>query len=229
MAETPAATSLTSSAAPTTPATPNSSQTPPATETPQTPAGSTSAAAPAPVPAEGAEGDGQPQGGGEPLAVANLKVPEGLTVDEKSMTSFVDLMNNQKMSLAERAQALVDLQAGLVKTASEAGTKAWLDLQDTWRSEAEKLPEFGGDKLAATSASIGQLIAKYGGNQQEVEGLKAAMDLTGAGNHPAVFAFLGRIARDLVKEGAPATGSAPSAKEGATLAQRLFPNLPTTG
>lgn len=126
-----------------------------------------------------------------PFKVEELKVPEGMTVDEATSKSFVELVN--KFGIGRDAAAeLVNLQASLAKSASEAGSKAWNDMQETWRKEVEADPALGGEKLKPALGAISKLVDQFGSPE-----LRTAFDLTGAGNNPHVIRFLHKIASQL--------------------------------
>lgn len=153
-----------------------------------------------------------------PLARDAITFPEGLTYADETVTGFLDLMNNQELTPAERAQGLIDLQAKVAQEASEANSSAWNTLQETWQGQAKADPEFGGDKFQATMTNVGKLVQEYGN-----DALREALDTTGAGNHPEVIRFLSKLS-SLLTEGGPATGT-PKAGGDTTPAQRLFPSM----
>lgn len=168
---------------------------------------------------EGGANDDTNEGGStetqpEPLTADAVKMPEGFEVDEASMTKFLDVMNNAEMTPAERAQALVDLQAEVMNAASERGSQLWQQTQDQWRQEAEK--EFG-TELQPMLGNIKQLIDDYGDDE-----FREVMDTTGAGNHPSMIRFLNKLAKERSAEGAPAAGSPGTA--GRTAAEILYPS-----
>ena len=160
------------------------------------------------------DGPGKDETQPEPLTADAVTVPEGFEVDEASMTKFLDIMNNAEMTPAERAQALINLQAEVMNAASERGSQLWQQTQDQWRQEAEK--EFG-NELQPVLGNIKQLIDDYGDDE-----FLEVMDTTGAGNHPAMIRFLNKLAKERSVEGAPATGAPGTA--GRTAAEILYPS-----
>ena len=143
-------------------------------------------------------------------------MPEGFSVDDKAMASFLEIANGQKLS-AETAQALINLQANLSTQASEAGSKAWNDQQATWQTEIQADPEIGGANLEKTISNIGQLMSRFGNDE-----VRQAFDKTGAGNNPHIVKFLNTMFAQLkepqpVNPGGPAGGNAPL-----TLAERMY-------
>src|SRR6185503_5483162 len=81
-------------------------------------------------------------------------------------------------------------------------------LQNKWVSEIKADPEIGGVRLEASMASAARAIDRLG-----VPGLKEALNLTGAGNNPAVvkaFVRLGQmVSEDRFTPGNDAPPAAP--------------------
>lgn len=177
---------------------------------------------------EGSEGAADPSGDADftPLTQEDISLPEGLTVDKELMGSFLEVANEAKMP-KEVAQKLVDLQTNAMQKASESISQAWSEMQEQWREEVKKLPEFGGENLSKTTAHISRLIESFGGTAEEQKALRQVFDFTGAGNNPQMIAFLGRLSKELVTEGVPVTGQPSSQKSGASLAERMFPDNPS--
>jgi len=157
----------------------------------------------------------------EPLTMESIKLPEGFTVDEEISNNFLEVMNDAKLTPGERAQKLIDLQAGLMAKAAEANYKAWSDMQTQWQDEVRADPEIGGEKLAPALGEISKLVDTYGSPE-----LRQALDLTGAGNNPHVIKFLHKIAKDL-GEGGPVLGAPSQSKD--SLADRLYPSMKKQG
>lgn len=156
-----------------------------------------------------------------PLSFENIKLPEGLTIPDEDRTAVLDIMNDDKLSGADRLQRLVDFQGQVMQRAAEANFKAWTDLQSQWQDAVRADPEIGGDKLQPALGEISKLVDKYGSPE-----LREAMDTTGAGNHPAIVKFLSKVAKDL-SEGGPVLGAPSSAKE--SLADRMYPSMKKQG
>lgn len=153
-----------------------------------------------------------------PLTSEALKFPEeGFIVDEALRDGFLELVNNQEMSPADRAQGLVDLHLKAVQQASEKSSEGFAATQLQWREQAQADPEIGGDKLDGVLATVSKAINQFGSPE-----LREAMDLTGAGNHPAVIKFLHKMAKHF-EEGTPVSGGAASG--GQTLADKMFPSM----
>jgi len=154
---------------------------------------------------------------GEPLAAEALQFPEGFQVDEGLRDEFLGIVNDAEMSAADRANALIGLQGKVLEAASEANSAAWNQMQETWQKEVKADPEIGGGNFQATLDKVGNLVAEYGSDE-----LKQAMDITGAGNHPAVIRFLAKVADQLTEVSKPVVGTPASSL---SAAQRLYPTM----
>jgi hypothetical protein len=153
----------------------------------------------------------------EPLTLESFKIPEEFSVDEEAKSSFVDILNDDKLSAADRAQKLIDLQVGVMTKAANAISEQWNTQQTTWQSEVRADPEIGGANLEPTLGKINVLLDKYGSTE-----LRGVFDLTGAGNNPHMIKFLSKIANDL-GEGGPVLGGPPAAQ--APLANKMYPSM----
>lgn len=133
------------------------------------------------------------------------------------MGEFLTLMNDQKVSPAERAQKLIDLQIKAVTDLNAAGEAAFAEQQTQWQNEVRADPEFANGKLDPALGEILKLIGKFGTPE-----LKAVMTTTGAGNNIHVMKFLHAVAKQLNEPG-PVVGSPASST--ATLAEKLYPSM----
>jgi len=177
---------------------------------------------PAPVAALAPAVEGQPVAQ-VPLSLTDLQLPEGLTLDDATAASFFDLVQKD-MTAKERANALVGFHAKLAETqvqkVVDEYARQWTETETKWKGEIETA--YPGEKLAAAQANIAKVLDRYGSKEA-----REAFVATGAGNHPALFAFLDKIGRDLVEktpvQGNPASG-APLSR-----AERLFSGVKTNG
>ena len=151
-----------------------------------------------------------------PFKVEEIKLPEGMTIDEAATKPFVEIVN--KFGLPRDAVTeLVNLQAKVMSDASEKGSADWNTLQDDWRTQVQSDPDIGGTKTAPTLGAISKLIDEFGTPE-----LRTAFDLTGAGNNPHVIKFLAKLSGKLTEGGySPAT--VPGSGQ-LTAAERMFPN-----
>ena len=136
-----------------------------------------------------------------------FKLPDGLTADAEAMKAATDLFADSKLS-QEQAQKFIDFAASREKATAQAGVRAFVDLQTRWVSEIKADPEIGGSRLQASIASAARAIDRL-----DVPGLREALDLTGAGNNPAIvkaFARLGQmISEDRFRPGNGAPPNTP--------------------
>lgn len=196
----------------TTPVTPDTS-----TEQPVSAAGGTLLGAqpePAPAPVEPPKADA-PAG----FAVTDLTLPEGLTAEDPALAQFVTEMNEAKVP-KEASQKLLDQHYKAMKDAQEAGAKLYADMNKKWADEVRADPEIGGEKLPATLASIAKVVDRFGGDQ-----LRAALDLTGAGNHPAVVKAFAQIGAALNESGNAVQGGPVTQTKPTMGAAALYPHL----
>lgn len=163
-------------------------------------------ASPAPEPAPAAEA--------EPLTVDALKLPEGAAPDPEALTSYVEFANAQGLNV-EQAQAALDLHAQTLTQFSAHMQQEWENTQNAWQEQCRALPDIGGDKLEPALGQIAQVVERYGSKE-----LREALDVTGAGNHPAVVQFLHRISK-VVNEAPPVSGQ-PTATAPTSRAERMF-------
>ena len=151
-----------------------------------------------------------------PFKAEEIKLPEGLAADETTQKSLVELINKHGVP-RDAVNDLLALQANVTKSASERNTADWNKMQETWRDQITKDPIIGGDKLAPTLANITKVIDKFGSPE-----LRQALDLTGAGNNPAIIKFMAKIA-DQFKEGSLTPASNPGSQP-ISAAQKIYPS-----
>lgn len=152
-----------------------------------------------------------------PLTAEAIKLPEGLEADTPTQEKFLAVMNNRDLTPAAQAQALVDLQAEVLKGASERASQLWADKQTEWQNEVKADAEIGGAKLDETLGGISTMLNTYGTPE-----LRQAFDETGAGNNVHIVRFLHKMA-GMVNEPRLTPAATPAAAD-ASLADRLFPN-----
>lgn len=150
---------------------------------------------------------------------ADFKLPEGAKVDEAQMKVFTDLAADANLP-QEQAQKFIDLALARERAIVEGGTKAFVDIQTKWVSEIKADPEIGGDKLTASLAHAARAIDRLGGDP-----LKNALDLTGAGNNPAVAKAFVRMGQ-LLAEDRFRPGKNPPPGPSRTPAQIIYGDAP---
>lgn len=151
-----------------------------------------------------------------PLEASAFKLPEGLTFADDDMNAFLGIINNQELSLQDRAQALIDLQAGLAMKSSEAGSQAWQTQMQNWQAEVQNDPELGGANYEKTIASVGRVMDKFATPE-----IRQAFDDTGAGNHPQIVRFLAALGNQF-SEASPTQPGNPTNAGNQSTADRIF-------
>lgn len=166
---------------------------------------------------------------GAPEKYEDFKVPEDFELVPEVMAKATPIFKELGLSQAG-AQKLVDLYAEQGREAAEAPYKVWADTQEKWVNEIKADPELG-SKLPEVRATVSKALDALGDVKMANE-FKAAMDYTGAGNHPAFIRAFYRLAQ-MVTEGGHVAGKGPSpagqrgpgaAPESA--AKAMYPNLP---
>jgi hypothetical protein len=140
-----------------------------------------------------------------------FKLPDGATVDGEQLEQATTLFKEAGLP-HEQAQKFIDLALSREQAAATRGVQAFVDLQTKWVSEIKADPEIGGTRFEASMASASRAIDRLG-----VPGLKEALNLTGAGNNPAIvkaFVRLGQmVSEDRFMPGrnaAPAASRSPA-------------------
>lgn len=187
-------------------------------ETPAVPPPTTEAPAPTMLGTEQPKAAAAPA----PFDAKAFKAPEGFNLNETSMASFAEVINGD-LSPKERGEKLMGLYADTVKSIGEANMAAWQKTNDEWVNEVKADKEIGGDKLDATRAEIAKAIDGLG--EKLAPEFRKALDITGAGNHPAVVRALSSWAKAL-NEGKHVSGAPASQKEAIDLAKTWYPNSP---
>jgi len=127
-------------------------------------------------------------------------------------------MNDDKLTAADRAQKLIDIQTNLIKSQDEAATAAWNAQQETWQNEVKADPEVGGDKMDGVLAGITKVITEYGSPE-----IAEILTNTGAGNNVHKVRMMNKIAKALNEGTGHANGNPPPDEKSA--AQKLFPSM----
>lgn len=148
-------------------------------------------------------------------------IPEGFDYDDGKVSEFTTLARELNLS-QEQAQKLVDLHV-----------RHWLGFEEQtkaqareWSRQSMEDPEFGGQKFMHSLRDAHRFINVFGG-----EKLKAALDATGAGNHPEIFKAFARAGR-ILGEDQLVTGAGTAAARGGTfadLANTLYPDMKNGG
>ncbi|MFZ0931248.1 MAG: hypothetical protein WAN11_21760, partial [Syntrophobacteraceae bacterium] len=110
----------------------------------------------------------------------------------------------------EQAQKLLSFGGDKIKALTEAPYKAWSEMQTKWQAEVKADPEIGGTKFQ-DSVKAAALVFQPGEsnpfvtNDADAQALRDALNMTGAGNNPALVKLFVRMG-NLLKEPGSLTG-----------------------
>ena len=157
--------------------------------------------------------------------------PEGQQLNQQFLDEATPIFKELGLDNA-KAQKLVDTWNKLAKSESDLSVEAVNRMREGWRTEFTKSDL--GSKVDDVKASVGRMKDAIFAN--DAVGRKAfedAMDLTGAGDHPAVIAAWYKASQKFT-EGTHVSGGKPSplgqrapGEAPKSAAQRMYPNLPS--
>lgn len=161
-----------------------------------------------------------------------FKAPEGRELDAKLIEAATPIFKELSLS-NEAGQKLVDFYNTAQAGAQTAAEKVMTDMRAEWRGKIIADPALGDGKdnlRPEARANIAKAIESIGDAKAQTA-FKEALDLTGAGDNPAIASALNTLGK-LLSEGTLVAGGRPSpggqTAPGAvklTPAQRMFPNL----
>ena len=122
-------------------------------------------------------------------------LPDGAPMDQAALDAFVPLAREMNLN-QEQAQKLVDLYARQVSGASSAAIEQWRSIEKGWIDEVRADPVIGGGRLDENLALAARAVDAFGGNE-----LRAALDMTRAGSHPAIVRAFAQIGRMIAEDG----------------------------
>lgn len=164
---------------------------------------------------EGDKKDDKPQGAPEKYEA--FKFEDGVTVDDATLESAQPLFKEANLS-QEQAQKFVDFYAQQVKAATDAQVKRWEDLQNTWREEAKKDKDFGGQKFEENVALAKKALDQFGSQE-----LLEHCTLYGWGNNVHFLKFASKVGK-AISDDSIHGGGKPSADQ-KTAGDALFADM----
>ncbi len=150
---------------------------------------------------------------GAPETYADFTAPEGYTLDKSAIDAFVPIAKELGLT-QEAAQKLVGFHTAQMIEAAKAPAATYEATRNDWQAKVKADPDLAkavnGDKvgLEAVKLDIGRALTAMGDPQLAGE-FKSAMDLTGAGDHPAFVKTLWKLAQ-FATEGKHVNGAGPS-------------------
>jgi hypothetical protein len=179
------------------------------------PAAETSLLSEAKEPAEGEKAKEAPAP--EPFDPEKVTFPDGMQKDDALFTEFTNIAKEHKLS-APVAQGLIDLYAKQLQASAQKQQAEWAETQADWQAQVKADPDIGGDKLEPALREV----SKFFDNPICDPGTRAALAITGAGNHKAIVKTFVNIAKVFNEGGAirgnPASGNRPPE----TLGQAIY-------
>jgi len=146
----------------------------------------------------------------------DLKMPEGVELDEKALEKFepvlreLDLDNDQANKLAtvfgEHMQATVEAH-------NQNITESWNETKSGWEESLKSDPDFGGNNYEKNVEIALQAVEQFGGDE-----LKEAFEQTGMGSHPAMVKAFTAIGKAISEDDFNKSG------ERVTTPKSLYPN-----
>lgn len=128
------------------------------------------------------------------IAKLELKLPNGVDAKDLTVAEFKKLAAQSGLDSA-KAQSLYDFGQKTIGAAQKAvvdGQAAQMKTaREGWVSSLKADKDFGGSNFEANVA-LGRRAVAYGGDE-----LKAFLNETGAGDHPAVVKFLAKVGKAL--------------------------------
>jgi hypothetical protein len=171
----------------------------------------------------------KPESAGAPEAYADFSIPEGHTLDAATIESATPIFRELGLS-QDQAQKLVDFYSAKIGEINSQNEGFMEQMRTEWRNQLSADKEIGG-KLDAVKVDIGRALDRIPAEVRTA--YKEAMDLTGAGDNPAIIKAMYSLAQ-LVNEGTPVRGDNPSphgqSRTGVetrpSAASAMYPNLP---
>ncbi len=194
--------------------------TPESTTTPSDKPAETLAAKEAPKPAEVPE-------------KYEFKVPEGQELPQETVEKITPVFKELGLS-NDQAQRMLDLHNDIVKSVLDKPLETYQNMRADWRKDviSDRYIGNGRDGLSQTAQQDISAAFNAMGDQRTIEEFKEAMNLTGAGDHPAflrAFAALGKHFREgtAVRGSGPAPVGQQRPGQPRSAATALYPNLPS--
>jgi hypothetical protein len=168
--------------------------------------------------AEDGETSEEEKSEGAPEAYADFVIPEGTTINEDRLGRFQELAKTNNLP-QDVAQKLVDLGAETLEEAATLQQEQWDKIKTEWRKTTESDKDMrGSDGTAKEAIAAAAAAVKSVGGKE----LQEALDLTGAGNHPAVVKAFYTISKAMADD-TVLFGS--GAGEELSAAEKLYPSM----
>lgn len=173
----------------------------------------------------------KPEPGAVPEKYEGFKLADGYEIDQTAIDKATPIFKELGLD-QPKAQKLVDLFFDLSKGQNEAAVAEMTETRKGWRGEVQK--EFGSATETVQRDIVGVIDSQLGVGEGSLGAeFRKALDLTGAGDHPAVIRALNKLVEPF-KKATPVKGAnpsplgqqAPGAKP-RSAAAAMYPNLPS--
>lgn len=174
--------------------------------------------------------------GKAPETYAEFKAPEGYTLDPKAIEAATPIFKELGLT-QDQAQRLVEFHSAQMIEAAKAPESQYAAMRTDWQAKVKADPELAkatngnATGLDAVKLDIGRALNALGDPGLAAE-FKAAMDLTGAGDHPAFVKTLWKLAGHITEGRAVTPGNPsphgqrpPGSGDRPPAAKSLYPNL----
>ncbi len=150
---------------------------------------------PATAPVQVAE-DGQANNArdGAPESYEDFTLPDGMKVDTDALEGFIPVARQLNLS-QDKAQALIDYEAKRVEEFGISQDRAWDQMQNDWRTNAQSDKEIGGPAFDQSLAHAKTFLNAFGSPE-----LIEALNTTGMGNHPEMIRALSRAGKAMSED-----------------------------
>ena len=158
-------------------------------------------------------GEGKAAEGTTPEEVTfKAEMPEGVELDQASLTEFEKIVKDRNLKPSEQAQKLIDLAIKREQDRAQAFAATVKGWTDTVTAD----PELG---KAENLAAARKVIDTFGTPE-----LKSMLESTGMGSHPEVVRFVQKVSKAMGEDAiVRARGDAPAPKSAAEV---LYGNTP---
>ena len=175
-----------------------------------------------PPPAGEQQAQGQQQQAQQtPADYQPFTVPEGMQYDTQQATEFGALAKELGLNQSQ-AQKLVDHYVARWVGAQDEFEQRLQAERSAWVDGIKAHAEYGGAKLGESLGYAGRFINAFGG-----DALKKALDITGAGDHPAIFEAFVKAGKLMSEDSFASSGTAGDGKQKtfSDLAKVMYPNM----
>lgn len=147
----------------------------------------------------------------------DLKLPEGSFLKPEQVEQISAFAKEHKMT-PDLAQKLLERESVSISSFAQA-RQAEVDKEVSgWLTQVQNDPDYGGEKFKQNAEYARQFVKKYGD-----EDFWKALDMTGLGNHPALFRFMAKAGKAAANDKAVFAGTT-TAPEKKSQAEILYGN-----